>query len=240
MADKTSKNKYTVDILEEAPVVFRGFCPIEPVPKGRPRFARRGKFVQTYTPKKTEDYENAVRAWMQKEYGILRQPMDGFIKAKYEFILPRPKSKSKKVLFSNTKPDVDNFVKSFQDGLDFKRKDHDVELGVIANDSRVSCVSCSKRYANEGEIPGTFFEFSSALISVAICSPLLSTEAIDLLDPSLIKIPLENISSYAVYCGEASLVYLVLKNENKEAIDEIIRVIKNNFPALKKIIIVRF
>jgi Holliday junction resolvase RusA-like endonuclease len=28
-----------------------------PVPKGRPRFARRGKFVSTYSPKTTVDYE---------------------------------------------------------------------------------------------------------------------------------------------------------------------------------------
>ena len=31
-----------------------------PVAKGRPRFAKRGKFVQTYTPQKTKDYESLV------------------------------------------------------------------------------------------------------------------------------------------------------------------------------------
>ena len=33
--------------------------PGEPVAKGRPRFAKRGAFVTTYTPEKTREY-----AWM--------------------------------------------------------------------------------------------------------------------------------------------------------------------------------
>lgn len=34
--------------------------PGEPQGKGRPKFARRGNFVQTYTPKKTRTYEDIV------------------------------------------------------------------------------------------------------------------------------------------------------------------------------------
>lgn len=159
MSEKKFDNKYaTNEILSEAPEVFSGFCPIAPVPKGRPRFARQGKFVRTYTPKETEDYENAVRAWMRKKYGDMRYPMDGAIKATYIFVLPRPKSKSKKKNLVSTKPDVDNLAKSFQDGLDFKKKSRGTALGVIANDSRVAILLCSKRYAKEGEEPGTYFK----------------------------------------------------------------------------------
>ena len=32
-----------------------------PVGKGRPKFARRGNFVQAYTPTKTKDYEALVQ-----------------------------------------------------------------------------------------------------------------------------------------------------------------------------------
>jgi len=35
--------------------------PGTPVGKGRPKFARRGNFVSTYTPEKTASYENLVR-----------------------------------------------------------------------------------------------------------------------------------------------------------------------------------
>lgn len=154
------ENKYaTNEILSPAPEVFSGFCPIQPVPKGRPRFARRGKFVQTYTPKETEEYESAIRKWMLSEYGDMRYPMDGAIKATYIFVLPRPKSKSKKKTLISTKPDVDNLAKSFQDGLDFKKKSRGVALGVLANDSRVAVLMCSKRYARDGELPGTYFKF---------------------------------------------------------------------------------
>ena len=32
-----------------------------PIGKGRPRFAKRGKFVSTYTPTKTRDYESLIK-----------------------------------------------------------------------------------------------------------------------------------------------------------------------------------
>lgn len=157
---KKFENKYaTNEILSPAPETFSGFCPIAPVPKGRPRFARRGKFVQTYTPKETLDYENAVRKWMKEKYGDMRQPMDGAIKATYIFVLPRPKSKPKKKTLVSTKPDVDNLAKSFQDSLDFNKKSRGVALGVLANDSRVAVLLCSKRYAKDDEMPGTYFKF---------------------------------------------------------------------------------
>uniref|UniRef100_UPI0015890B54 RusA family crossover junction endodeoxyribonuclease n=1 Tax=Burkholderia ambifaria TaxID=152480 RepID=UPI0015890B54 len=35
--------------------------PGTPVAKGRPKFARRGAHVTTYTPEKTERYENLVK-----------------------------------------------------------------------------------------------------------------------------------------------------------------------------------
>lgn len=155
-------------MLQPHPDVFEGFCPIEPKPKGRPRFARRGKFVQTYTPKETEAYESEVRKWMIKNYGLTTEPMDGAIKATYEFILPKPTSARKSDYFSFKKPDVDNLVKSFQDALDFKKKSGDTELGVIANDSRISILHVSKRYAFEGEKPGTKFKFEKACKTLII------------------------------------------------------------------------
>lgn len=143
--------------LEQPLSSFSGFCPFAPVPKGRPRFVRRGKFVSTYTPRKTEEYEAHVREWMIKEYGH-RLPMDGVISARYEFVLERPKSKPD-ARYSNTKPDIDNLVKSFQDALDFKVKENGLSLGVVANDSRIAHIEAVKRYADDDEEPGTFFTF---------------------------------------------------------------------------------
>jgi Holliday junction resolvase RusA-like endonuclease len=41
----------------------------EPVAKGRPRFAKRGNYVQTYTPVKTKSYEDEVRLLATKAKG---------------------------------------------------------------------------------------------------------------------------------------------------------------------------
>jgi Holliday junction resolvase RusA-like endonuclease len=37
------------------------FIPGNPSGKGRPRFARQGQFVRTYTPRETEAYESNIR-----------------------------------------------------------------------------------------------------------------------------------------------------------------------------------
>ena len=41
----------------------------EPVGKGRPRFARRGNFVSTYTPQKTKSYEDEIRMMAKAAMG---------------------------------------------------------------------------------------------------------------------------------------------------------------------------
>lgn len=166
--ENKGKPKKAHYMLQEQPNIFEGFCPIEPKPKGRPRFARRGKFVQTYTPKETEVYESEVRTWMIKHYGLTTQPMDGAIKATYEFVLPRPTTARKSDIFSYKKPDIDNLVKSFQDAFDFKRKSGDIQLGVIANDSRISVLHVSKRYASAGEKPGTKFKLEKVCQTLVI------------------------------------------------------------------------
>jgi len=48
----------------------------DPVPKGRPRFARRGQFVQTYTDAKTIDYETHVAMKARQAIGA-SEPLKG-------------------------------------------------------------------------------------------------------------------------------------------------------------------
>ena len=40
-----------------------------PIGKGRPKFARRGNFVSTYTPTKTRDYETVIKEAAKKAMG---------------------------------------------------------------------------------------------------------------------------------------------------------------------------
>ena len=91
--------------------------------KQRPRFVRRGRFVSTYTPQATYDYQNIVRkCYNEVAKGKL---LEGAIKAEICTIYEPPKSVSKKQrqkMLSGEipyikKPDSDNIAKSILDGL---------------------------------------------------------------------------------------------------------------------------
>lgn len=138
-----------------APAVFAGFCPIEPVAKGRPRFMRNG---HAYTPKTTRGYEEAVRSWLMGTYGTNRMPMDGELFVSFEFVLTRPKSRPKTQRYVTSRPDLDNYIKAFLDACDFKQRDGGIPLGVLRDDARVVALSATKRYADDGEQVGTKFQ----------------------------------------------------------------------------------
>ena len=91
--------------------------------KARPRFVRRGKFVSTYTPKETKDYEKeVVKAFNRVARG---KKLEGAIKAEICMIFEPPKSVSNKIrqkmitgeLPYIKKVDADNGIKSILDGL---------------------------------------------------------------------------------------------------------------------------
>lgn len=178
--------------LLPAPTSFEGFCPIPPVPKGRPRFTRNGI---AYTPEPTRRYEESVRKWLINEYGSSRVPMDGSIDATLEFVLERPKSTPKSKWFADRKPDADNLDKSFLDACDFKMKaDDGMQLGVLANDSRISSIKTVKRYAEEGEQSGTRFSFKAADSRIFIFLDGFDLDIASALDPTMRMIPYRELS----------------------------------------------
>ena len=94
-----------------------------PVPKGRPRFARRGKFVSTYTDKSTLQYEDLVADGAKRAMGA-SEPFEVPLEAFFYFSMPIPKSYSKKRteaclsgLERPLKKDLDNLIKSVSDGM---------------------------------------------------------------------------------------------------------------------------
>lgn len=102
--------------------------------KGRPKFAKRGNFVQAYTPEKTVNYENLVRlSFMQECNG---EKLNGAIKATVTAYMPIPKSESKKkkaameagLIRPKKKPDIDNCVKSILDALNKIAYDDDGQI----------------------------------------------------------------------------------------------------------------
>lgn len=116
-----------------------------PVAKGRPRFVNRGKFVQTYTPESTTNYENLVKLSYTQESSV---KLSGELYAVMTFCFPIPKSVSKKkhqemaagIIRPTKKPDIDNCIKAILDALNGIAFD---------DDSQVVCISADKLYSEK-------------------------------------------------------------------------------------------
>ena len=121
----------------------------EPVPQGRPRFARMGNYVHAYDPQKSKDYKRLVRLWVTERL----KKIDGFIpfqNALYvdiTFWLSIPSSWSKKkrieadsgLIRPIKRPDADNLFKSL-----------DALNGLLwVDDSIITDLHIRKRYTAE-------------------------------------------------------------------------------------------
>ena len=121
-----------------------------PVPKGRPRFARRGKFVSTYSPKTTVDYETKVAEAAQLAMGS-SEPLETPVGAYIYITLPIPVSYSKKrkqdCLSGQERPtkksDIDNYCKAVFDGMN----------GIVfLDDSQIVSLHSTKVYGTIGMV----------------------------------------------------------------------------------------
>jgi Holliday junction resolvase RusA-like endonuclease len=96
----------------------------EPVGKGRPRFAKRGNFVSTYTPQKTKTYEDEIRLMAKAAMGAsepLETPVTVAIYIRVGIPTSFSKQKRKDALANierpTKKPDADNILKCFLDAM---------------------------------------------------------------------------------------------------------------------------
>ena len=100
---------------------------IVPVPQGRPRFARRGKFVQTYDPPKSKKFKTELRQLAEVEHAEkpyhAEQHKPIIIELKLYIPMLKSFSKIKRlnatdgILRPTTKPDIDNYIKGILDSL---------------------------------------------------------------------------------------------------------------------------
>jgi len=97
----------------------------EPKGKGRPRFTRTGNIVRTYTPKKTSEYEDVVRAEYCRQCGDFKFERGIMLDLRIfaYFTIPKRTSKKKwqqmieRNIRPTKKPDMDNIVKIIADSL---------------------------------------------------------------------------------------------------------------------------
>ncbi len=99
--------------------------PGEPKGKQRPRFARTGKYVRTYTPQDTVNYENLVKLEYQNTgtdvFFEKDEPVKMVVVAYYSIPKSVSKKKRQQMLEGEIrpikKPDSDNILKAICDGL---------------------------------------------------------------------------------------------------------------------------
>lgn len=125
----------------------------DPTAKGRPKFARRGSFVTTYTPEKTREYENRVSIEARLSMGD-RLPMTGPVGIHLQLFMqvPASYSKAKRVaclsgqMVPTKKPDWENVAKSVCDAFN----------GIVWNDdSQVVDATVTKRFAESACVVAT-------------------------------------------------------------------------------------
>lgn len=121
--------------------VYELFIPIEPVPKGRPRFT---KFGHAYNPPKTRIYEQNVSLILKSLFK--EKPLEDAIWVEMTFFLPR--TKTNKRLLPTIKPDVDNVCKAILDSAN----------GILWSDDKlIVSLSAKKLYWTKN--PGTLIRF---------------------------------------------------------------------------------
>lgn len=106
-----------------------------PIGKGRPKFARRGNFVSTYTPTKTRDYEDLIRVAAKQAMGDA-EPLKTAVAAYIYITVPIPQSYPKKRFKACLegserpckKPDIDNIVKAYLDSMNGIVYDDDTQV----------------------------------------------------------------------------------------------------------------
>lgn len=113
----------------------------EPHPKGRPQFARRGKFVTSYTPKKTRMAEADVRTQIIAQLQDGFTPLQGPLRLEATFRRQRPKSARKKDVWPTTRPDLDNYLKLVLDAMNSV---------VFIDDSQLVSILVVKSYGDPG------------------------------------------------------------------------------------------
>lgn len=133
--------------------------PGQPVGKGRPRFARRGAFIKTYTPAKTKAYEQRISVFWSGP----KIPPGTPVRVEVVAIFKRPKRLFRQrdpdeLVDCLAKPDGDNVLKACLDALN----------GVAYEDDN-QVVECSvRKLYHEKTIRGTFEGRPRTVVRVSV------------------------------------------------------------------------
>lgn len=109
----------------------------EPVPKGRPKLTSFGGHARAYTPAKTREAEQNIRAQIVQQLPKGFMPMQGAIAMRAVFVLTKPKSVKR--IYPSVKPDADNLLKALLDAMN---------TVVFRDDAQIVHITATKEYGN--------------------------------------------------------------------------------------------
>lgn len=125
----------------------------EPVGKGRPKITTRGQYAHAYTPRKTKEFEEAIRFEFMSNTSdrMPVYPKDVPLQIEMEFAFEVPKSYSKKKreaclkgeIQHTKRPDADNIAKAVCDALNGY---------AFEDDSQITVMILEKLYAEESYV----------------------------------------------------------------------------------------
>jgi Holliday junction resolvase RusA-like endonuclease len=114
-----------------------------------------------YLPEKTKEFQNTIRFMVREymsEFDISEFPKDVPLMVTARFFLPRPAS-AKKRIAPIVRPDLSNYFKALEDGIQREAKDGLPAL--VEDDSSICAFYAEKRYVDEEHpTPGILVEIS--------------------------------------------------------------------------------
>lgn len=116
---------------------------IEPVAKARARTVVHHGKVHSFTPRKTEKAEWAIRQAFLDFYGFRPPVTDAPVKLEATFFLQKPKSAPKRKTMPTSRPDWDNYGKLISDAL---------QGYAYLRDSQITTAIVKKRYSSPPRI----------------------------------------------------------------------------------------
>lgn len=114
--------------------MMRLFLDLDPQPKRRPRFRRKGNKVYTYSDPKDLNFKKAVQLFAKNQ---IDYPLDGPLVCKINFFIKPPKTIKLKYPVNKRSGDLDNLAKNVLDALNGL---------AYQDDSQIVRLTCMKAY----------------------------------------------------------------------------------------------
>ena len=135
---------------------LRMWFDIRPHPQERIRISFRGGRAKAYYPEKTVEFQSDIRSMVRDymdRFNVPEFPKDVPLEVTMTFYLAKPKSAKRE--WPTVRPDLSNYIKSLEDGLQRQSK-NDVPA-LLEDDSSICRITATKRYITDGD-PGILIE----------------------------------------------------------------------------------